>query len=143
MVFKQSERSAQMWRRLTIVHILLHMRASGDSPVSLAMTHDALAVIDDYDFVIVDEFPQLSQDHFDRIIRLWEHSGKVPMLLFLGDFCSFPASLARTPRAAHIGNTLGGSSSISAILLATAPQAQSIAEAGAEVLHEEFDSAWP
>ena len=28
-----------MWRRLGNVHVLLHVRASGDSPVSLAMTH--------------------------------------------------------------------------------------------------------
>ena len=28
-----------MWRRLGNVHVLLHVRANGDSPVSLAMTH--------------------------------------------------------------------------------------------------------
>ena len=28
-----------MWRRLRNVHVLLHVRACGDSPVSLAMTH--------------------------------------------------------------------------------------------------------
>ena len=38
-VLKQSERSAQMWRRPRNVHVLLHVRAYGDSPVSLAMTH--------------------------------------------------------------------------------------------------------
>ena len=36
---KQRERSAQMWRRLRNVHVLLHVRAYGDCPVSLAMTH--------------------------------------------------------------------------------------------------------
>ena len=28
-----------MWRRLGIVNVLLHVRAYGDCPVSLAMTH--------------------------------------------------------------------------------------------------------
>ena len=28
-----------MWRRLRNAHVLLHVRAYGDSPVSLAMTH--------------------------------------------------------------------------------------------------------
>ena len=36
---KQSERSAKMWRRFRNAHVLLHVRANGDSPVSLAMTH--------------------------------------------------------------------------------------------------------
>ena len=36
---KQRERRAQMWRRLRNVHVLLHARAYGDYPVSLAMTH--------------------------------------------------------------------------------------------------------
>ena len=31
--------SAQMWRRRRNTHVLLHVRAYGDSPVSLAMTH--------------------------------------------------------------------------------------------------------
>ena len=39
MVLKQSERSAQRWRRLRNVHVLLHVRACGHSPVSLTMAH--------------------------------------------------------------------------------------------------------
>ena len=35
----QRERSAQTWRRLRNVHVLLHVRAYGDCPVSVAMTH--------------------------------------------------------------------------------------------------------
>ena len=34
MVFKQSERSAKMWWRHGNIHVLLHVRATGDSPVS-------------------------------------------------------------------------------------------------------------
>ena len=36
--FKQSELSAQMWRRLRNIHVL-HVQTNGDSPVSLAVTH--------------------------------------------------------------------------------------------------------
>ena len=36
---KQRERSAQIWRLLGNVDVLLHVRAYGDCPVSLAMTH--------------------------------------------------------------------------------------------------------
>ena len=36
---EQRDRSAQMWRRLRNVHVLLHVRAYGECQVSLAMTH--------------------------------------------------------------------------------------------------------
>ena len=36
---KQRDRSAWIWRRLSNVHVLLHVRAYVDCPVSLAMTH--------------------------------------------------------------------------------------------------------
>ena len=52
---------------------------------------DALVVLDDYALIVVDEFPQLSRNHFDRIIRLWESAGKVPALIFLGDFYQLPS----------------------------------------------------
>ena len=35
----QRKRCAWMWRRLRNAHVLLHVPAKGDSPVSLAMTH--------------------------------------------------------------------------------------------------------
>ena len=34
---RHRERSAEMWRRLTHVHVLLHVLANGHSPVSLAV----------------------------------------------------------------------------------------------------------
>ena len=52
---------------------------------------DVLATIDEYALVIVDEFPQLSKLNFERIIRCWENAGRVPVLLFLGDFYPLPS----------------------------------------------------
>jgi len=49
-------------------------------------SQDALVVVEHYDLLIVDEFPQLSAEHFDRIIQVWNNAGKIPYLLFLGDF---------------------------------------------------------
>ena len=37
--FKQRERSAQLWRGQRNTHVPLHVRASGNRPVSLSMTH--------------------------------------------------------------------------------------------------------
>ena len=51
---------------------------------------DAHPILDDYAIVVVDEFPQLSRQHFDRIVRAWDNAGRVPMLLFLGDFNQLP-----------------------------------------------------
>ena len=48
--------------------------------------------------VVVDEFPQLSKVHFERIMRAWEAAGKIPTLLFAGDFQQLRAFQARMPR---------------------------------------------
>ena len=47
-----------------------------------------------YDVVIIDEISQLNSGHFDHIIQLWEAAGKIPFLMFLGDFWQLPAILA-------------------------------------------------
>ena len=52
--------------------------------------HDALPVVDSYTLIIVDDFPQLSKNNFERIIRLWDNTGRLPVLLFLGDFHQLP-----------------------------------------------------
>ena len=59
MVFKQSERSAQMWRRLRNIHVLLLVRAYEDSPVSLAMTHTRASWLSDTSPSHVSVFPCL------------------------------------------------------------------------------------
>ena len=45
----------------------------------------------EYVLVLVDEFPQLSRPNFERIIRLWENTGKAFVLVLLGDFCQLPS----------------------------------------------------
>jgi hypothetical protein len=40
-----------------------------------------------YDLVIVEEFAQLSQYHFERLLRLWDAADRRPGLVFCGDFC--------------------------------------------------------
>ena len=41
--------------------------------------------------VVVDEFPQLSKIHFERIMRAWDAAARVPTLLFAGDFQQLPS----------------------------------------------------
>ena len=55
------------------------------------MERDALPVLDQYTLIIVDEFPQLSRAHFDRIVNAWDTAGRLPVLLFLGDFHQLPS----------------------------------------------------
>ena len=38
-----------------------------------------------YDLIVVDEVSQLTAQHSDRILRLWEAADKVPALVFVGD----------------------------------------------------------
>ena len=52
---------------------------------------DAMPVMDEYALIIVDEFPQLSRVDFERIVRVWNNAGRVPVLLFLGDFNQLPS----------------------------------------------------
>jgi hypothetical protein len=53
--------------------------------------NDAIPILEDYTLIIVDEFPQLSAVNFERIIRAWQNAGKVPVLIFLGDFHQLPS----------------------------------------------------
>ena len=43
-----------------------------------------------YNLVVVDEFSQLGQDDFERILRLWAAADKAPALVFLGDKYQLP-----------------------------------------------------
>jgi ATP-dependent exoDNAse (exonuclease V) alpha subunit len=59
---------------------------------------DVFISLDEYVLVIVDEFPQLSRADFDRIVRLWENSGKIPLILVLGDFHQLPSIAESTAK---------------------------------------------
>ena len=50
-----------------------------------------MPVVENYALIIIDEFPQLSRIQFERIVRVWENAGRVPVLLFLGDFHQLPS----------------------------------------------------
>ena len=47
-------------------------------------------MLSQYDLVVVDEFPQLSAENFDRVIEMWDAAGRVPGLVVLGDFWQLP-----------------------------------------------------
>lgn len=39
-----------------------------------------------FDFVVIDEVGQLSQETFERLMRLWDNAERRPALVFVGDF---------------------------------------------------------
>ena len=59
---------------------------------------EALPLMSPYHLVFVDEFPQLSREHFDRIIRMWQAAGKAPALVFAGDFHQLPTIGGKGPQ---------------------------------------------
>jgi hypothetical protein len=59
---------------------------------------DVFVSFEDYVLVIADEFPQLCRTNFERIVRLWENFGKIPLLLMLGDFNQLPSIQGTTAK---------------------------------------------
>ena len=55
---------------------------------------EALFAMYGYNLVVVDEFSQLGQDDFERILRLWA-ADKAPALVFLGDKYQLPGIAPR------------------------------------------------
>ncbi|CAK0875921.1 unnamed protein product [Prorocentrum cordatum] len=51
---------------------------------------ESLHRMTDFDLVVVDEVSLLSCESFERILKLWSVSGKVPALVFLGDKHQLP-----------------------------------------------------
>ena len=51
---------------------------------------EALAVLTQYDLVIIDELSMLTAEHYDRIYAMWRTAEKVPCVVFLGDFYQLP-----------------------------------------------------
>ena len=49
-------------------------------------THESLMVMQEYNYVIVEEVGQLTQNMFDRIVNIWEITDQEPVLVFVGDF---------------------------------------------------------
>ena len=65
---------------------------------------EAMGVLTCYDLVVVDEAPQLFEEHFDRLLEMWHAAGKVPCMVFAGDEWQLPPpdrrkrSLVRHPK---------------------------------------------
>ena len=51
---------------------------------------EALYAIYGYDLVVVDEFSQLSQEQFERILHMWQAANNLPALVFAGDKYQLP-----------------------------------------------------
>ena len=52
---------------------------------------EALPLLTGYSLIVIDEFPQLSKNNFERVVRMWHAAGKLPALLLLGDFHQLPS----------------------------------------------------
>ena len=51
---------------------------------------EAMGILTAYDLVVVDEAPQLFEEHFERLDEMWRAAGKVPCLVFAGDEWQLP-----------------------------------------------------
>ena len=51
---------------------------------------EALHALHGYDLVVVDEFSQLAQEEFERILRLWQAAEQLPALVLAGDKYQLP-----------------------------------------------------
>lgn len=65
---------------------------------------EALYAIYGYDLVVVDEFSQLSQDNFERIVRMWHSADCLPALVFAGDKYQLPGIEPRRPWESALWN---------------------------------------
>ena len=51
---------------------------------------EALAILTQYDLVVVDEVSMLTAEHFDRIYAMWQTAERLPCVVLLGDFYQLP-----------------------------------------------------
>ena len=51
---------------------------------------EAMGVMMCYDLIVIDEAPQLFEEHFSRLHEMWRAAGKVPCLVFAGDDWQLP-----------------------------------------------------
>ena len=71
-----------------------HSEADLDTCHGAFMFHkplvEAMGVMLCYDLIVVDEAPQLFEEHFDRLHQMWLGAGKLPCLVFAGDEWQLP-----------------------------------------------------
>ena len=67
---------------------------------------DRLDCLTQHDLIVVDEISQLSRHNFNRILKLWDAAGRLPALVFTGDFHQLPgfnpSTAKESPRWKHV-----------------------------------------
>ncbi|OLP74791.1 hypothetical protein AK812_SmicGene45567 [Symbiodinium microadriaticum] len=48
--------------------------------------HETWDAMMPFDMAVIDEVGQLSEEHFERLLRLWDHTERLTVLVFVGDF---------------------------------------------------------
>ena len=51
---------------------------------------EAMAIMTQYDMVVIDEVSMLTAAHFEHILALWKYADQLPCLVLLGDFWQLP-----------------------------------------------------
>ncbi len=51
---------------------------------------EAMAILSQYDLVIIDEISMLTAEQFERVVEMWKAADKLPCLVLLGDFWQLP-----------------------------------------------------
>ena len=51
---------------------------------------ESLGILASYDLIVIDEAPQLFEEHFGRLHEMWLAAGKVPCVVFAGDEWQLP-----------------------------------------------------
>ena len=59
---------------------------------------EAMAILSQYDVVIIDEVSMLTTKQFERIVEMWKAAEKLPCLVLLGDFWQMPVVDAQAKR---------------------------------------------
>ena len=60
---------------------------------------EALAILSQYDLVIIDEISMVEKTDFERVVRMWQAAEKLPCLLLVGDFEQLPGASKTYERA--------------------------------------------
>ena len=51
---------------------------------------EAMAVLSQYDLIVIDEVSMLTREQFERLLEMWKAAGKLLCLVLLGDFWQMP-----------------------------------------------------
>lgn len=62
---------------------------------------EALGIMTQYDLIVLDEVSMLIDEHFDKVLAMWQAADKMPCPLLLGDFWQLPIVNPEKRRCAH------------------------------------------